>query len=89
MRTARYIPLFLLLTGCSSETGQVDFVSPPLFELPLGNYRALMFFSDSTVLRMGGTYYIVSVPFWVLVAFAAGCIALIIYRMRRHEKHVA
>ena len=64
MRLVRYIPFLVLLTGCSVEHGQVDFVSPPLFQVPLGDYRALMFFSNSTVLRMGGGYYILSVPFW-------------------------
>jgi len=89
MKFVRCIPILLLLTGCSVEHGQVDFVHPPLFELRLGEYRALMFFSDSTVLRTGGTYYILSVPFWVLAALVISGVALttyIIYRRRRHGR---
>ena len=92
MRFVRYIPLMVLLTGCSVERGQVDFVHPPLFQLSLGDYRALIFFKDSTVLRMGGSYYTLTVPFWILPALVVGCLALaawIIYRRPRYGKDAA
>jgi hypothetical protein len=89
MRFLRCFPILLLLTGCSVERGHVDFVHPPLFELRLGEYRALMLFSDSTVFRTGGAYYTLSLPFWVLAGLIIGCVAVttyIVYRKRRHGK---
>ena len=61
MRFLYCIPLLVFLAGCSAQQGQVDFASPPVFKVPLGEYRALLFYSDSTVLRMGGSYYTLEV----------------------------
>lgn len=90
MRFGCFITSLILLSGCSVEHGQVDFVSAPLFQLRLGDYTSFLFFSDSTVLRMGGPYYTLLVPLWILIALAVGCVAFfavwIIYR--RHGKGV-
>jgi hypothetical protein len=91
MRCFWFIPILIWLTGCSVEHGHVDFVHPPLFQLSLGDYRALMFFRDSTVLRIGGAYYTLSVPFWVLTVLILGCLALMawfIYIKRRRANAV-
>jgi hypothetical protein len=50
-----------------------------------------MFFRDSTVLRIGGAYYTLSVPFWVLTVLILGCLALMawfIYIKRRRANAV-
>jgi hypothetical protein len=91
VKCLRHLPILILLAGCSVEHGQVDFIHGPLFELSLGEYRALMFFSDSTVLRLGGSFYSLAVPFWILAA-GIGCLAFaawIFYRRGRHGKDVA
>jgi heme A synthase len=92
MRFLSHILPLVLLTGCSVQHGQVDFVSPPLFQLNFGQYRSLMVYNDSTVLRLGGAYYFLSVPLWLLATSVVGCIAIatcIVYIMRkRHEQKV-
>ena len=91
MRCFRYVATLILLTGCSVEHAQVDFIHAPLFELPLGEHRTLMLFSDCTVLHVGGSYYFLAVPFWILAMLVVGCLALaawIIYKRGRHGKDV-
>jgi len=49
-----------------------------------------MFFSDSTVLRIDGSYYIFAVPFWILAAGVGylAFVAWIFYRRGRHGRDV-
>jgi hypothetical protein len=54
--------------------GQVDFVAPPTFEIPFGSYRSIMFFDRSTVIRVGGTYISIELPYYVLLA---GIVAIV------------
>jgi len=88
-RLLRWLPLPFFLSGCSVEHGQIDFVSPPLFQLNFGEYSSLIFFSDSTVLQTGGTYYFLSIPFWLLLLFSVSSIAFvawITYRRAKRER---
>lgn len=81
--------LVVLLGGCtrgpSSEDwhvgsfiyclhGHVDFVAPPTFEISLGSYKSVMCFDRLTVLRMGGTYVTIELPYYV----PACCVALLL-----------
>jgi hypothetical protein len=85
--------LALLLSGCTrgpgSEDwqvgsfiyclhGQVDFVAPPAFEISLGSYRSTMCFDRLTVLRMGGTYLSIELPYYALLV---GGVALVLVPM--------
>ena len=88
MKRLPYSLLFALIAGCSVEHGQVDFASPPLFQVDAGDYSSFIFFSDWTVLKIGSTYYFLSIPFWLLLVFSVGFIALLtwlIYRKMRRE----
>ena len=89
MRFLHCVPLLVLLTGCSVRRGQIDFVFPPLLELPLGEYRAILVFRDSTVLKIGGTHYTLLIPAWALLSLFlvfVSFVVWIIYRRQRHDK---
>jgi hypothetical protein len=88
-QTLSIFALAALLAGCSIEHGHLDFAAPPLLEVPLGGYSSLMVFGNSTVLRTkGGTWYTLSVPFYVLLPAAIGIPSLVwfIFRRRAREK---
>jgi hypothetical protein len=88
MRWIRHVPLAMvavLFSGCVVEHGTLDFADP-LFDLRLGS-AAIICFPSSTVFRYGGTYLIVSVPWYLLIAgvvILATAIGVMI-RKRRHE----
>jgi hypothetical protein len=77
------LALAFLLAGCASGPGpqdwhlgsfiyvlhgQVDFVSPPSFEWRFGAYNSVMFFDRSTLIRMGGTYCSIELPYYLKTA---------------------
>jgi hypothetical protein len=68
--------------------GSVDFTTPPTFEYDFGSYNAVMFFKTQTVLSIhGGTWFIISVPFYVLalgVVAVPSCLWYLLKR-RKHE----
>ena len=94
--------LAILLAGCTrgpgSEDwqmgsfiycvhGQVDFVAPPTFEVNLGSYRSIMCFDRWTVLRMGGTYVGVELPYYVLLAGGVALVLMpVVFSMIRKRK---
>src|SRR5688572_16417881 len=85
----RSVPLVLCLvaSGCSSMSGQVDFVSPPEHEWQIGSWTLLVYPSQ-TVLHTGGTYYFLDLSFYILVGGLVGLLVLtavarLTYRRRR------
>jgi hypothetical protein len=57
----------------SVQRGHVDFVFPPIFEVPLGGYNSVMCFDEFTVLHIKGTYVTIGVPYCF---FLLGMLAL-------------
>jgi len=69
--------------------GQVDFTTAPAFEYDFGNYNAIMFFKAQTVIRIhGGTWFIVSVPFYVL-ALGIAAVPFCFWSLLKKRKHEA
>ena len=68
--------------------GTVCFATAPAFEYDFGSYNAIMCFKTQTVIRIhGGTWFIVSVPIYVL---ALGIVAVpfcfwSLLKKRKHE----
>jgi hypothetical protein len=68
-----------------SMHGQVCFATTPHTKWDLGNYQEVMFFDHSTVIRTSGTYFIVDIPGYILLAsflFLAAGATWIIFRRR-------
>jgi hypothetical protein len=90
MKCSHFLLLAIVaaLSGCSVEHGVVDYANP-MFDVNFGHYSTLMFFPDGTVLRMGSSYYILNLPFYVLVVLSALAIlgsAWFGYRRYKHRK---
>ena len=82
--------LTLLMTGCSSYRGQLDFVTAPEHEWHIGSWTMLAYPSQ-TVLRIGATYYAVDISFHLLVVAIIALtvfaiIARVVWRRARREK---
>ena len=94
--------LAFLLSGCtrgpgkrdwhlgpfiSAQHGQVDFASPS-FEWSIGSTESVMLFDDSTVICMGGAYYTLGAPYYLLLAgfIALGAVPLVVCRLRKRRR---
>ena len=89
MKLSLPLLLGLLVSGCSSIRGHVDFVTAPEHEWHICS-STLLVYPSQTVVRIGGTYYFLDISFYLLVY---GFIALVVlgivgrafYRRSRHE----
>lgn len=69
--------------------GQVDFATPPAVQYDFGSYNAIMLFKTSTVIRFhGGTWFVFSVPFYVL-ALGAAAVPFCCWSLLRKSNHEA
>src|SRR5260370_268458 len=78
----------LLVSGCSSISGQVDLVTAPKHEWQIGSWTLLVYPSE-TLLRIGGTYYVLHISFYLLICglvalVVFGAVARAFYRRSRH-----
>lgn len=68
--------------------GQVDFDSEPQAKWEFGSYKSVMFFAQTTVVRTGGTYYIIGAPAHLLVPciVALVCLPPLVFLAVRRRK---
>jgi len=86
-RNAVLIALSIGLTGCKIERHvAIDFANP-MFDVHCGPV-ALIGFPDSTMLHIGSTYFMLSLPFYVPLVFLVALFVGIwfIVRWRRHAQ---
>lgn len=87
LRVLQFVGLAMLLAGCTVMHGTVDFIAQPLFEIPLGEYSGIMCFENSTVVKIhGGTWCIVSLPFYAIAVFGI-TLSLLVWFPFRRRKH--
>jgi hypothetical protein len=85
VRNALLIALPMVLAGCKIERDVIIDFANPMFDLHCGPV-ALIAFLDSTVLHIGGTYFMLSLPFYIpLVFLVAVFLGLWVILRRRQD----
>jgi hypothetical protein len=82
-RHTTWLSIPALLAGCAVEHGTLDFPNP-LFDLHLGPVAL----PSSTVLRVGGTYLTLSLPFYIPLALLVAVVFIILLLLRRKHEQV-
>src|SRR5258705_9241527 len=84
-RNTAWVALLTMLVGCKIERGGIIDFANPMFDLHCGPV-VLIAFPDSTVLHIGSTYFMLSLPFYVPLAFLVALfVGLWLMLRRRHE----
>ena len=82
--TISSIAALVWLTGCSIQRGTIDFANP-WFDVDCGPV-AIIALRDSTILHVGGTYLMLSLPLYIpiiiIVALFTGYWLLLRWRSR-------
>ncbi len=97
------LALAFLITGCTAGPGprdwhvgpvfwvmhgQVDFDSEPQAKWEFGSYKSVMFFPQTTVVRIVGTYYIIGAPAQLLVpcVVVLACLPPLVFLTAKRRK---
>ncbi len=84
VRNAVLIALSIVLAGCKIERHvTIDFANP-MFDLHCGPV-ALITFPDSTVLHIGSTYFMLSLPFYIPLVFLVALFLGLCFILRRRQ----
>jgi hypothetical protein len=75
----------------SVQQGHVDYLFPPVFEIPLGEYNSIKCFDRFTVIHVNGTYVTFGAPYYALlmVLIILFLMPLAISRIRTRLKEVS
>jgi hypothetical protein len=80
-RCISFLAVLALVTGCTVQRGTLDFPNP-WFDLHVGPLT-FMAFQSSTVLRVGGTYFTLALPFYAPILFAVMLLGVVRLVMKR------